>query len=51
MGIVFVRLGVAKVDQQPIAKELGDMSIVALDDFYTSRLIGTDDFPALFGSS
>jgi hypothetical protein len=28
---------------------LGDMSIKTGDDFSTSRLIGTDEFPILFG--
>src|SRR5215831_3890547 len=41
--------GVAKVHEKPIPKQLSDMPIVALDDFRTSRLIGTDDFPVLFG--
>jgi len=41
-------LGIAKVHQESIPKELGDMPIVALDVFSTSRLIGTDHFPVLF---
>jgi hypothetical protein len=42
-------VGVAKIDEQTIPKQLSDMPIVALDDFRTSSLIGTDDFPVLFG--
>src|SRR2546427_7822521 len=48
-GIIFVCLGIPKVDQETIAKVLGNIAIVSLDDFSTSRLIGTDDFPVLFG--
>src|SRR5262247_711556 len=41
LGIVFVSLGIAKIDEEPIPEQLGDMSIVPLDDLRTSRLIGT----------
>ena len=47
--VIFMGLGIAKVHEKPIPKQLGDMAIVVLDDFRTSRLIGTDDFPVLFG--
>jgi hypothetical protein len=40
---------IAKVDQQTIAKVLGDMPIVALDNFRTRRLICPHHFPVLFG--
>jgi hypothetical protein len=33
VGIIFVCHRIAKIDQEPIAKELGDMSIKACDDF------------------
>src|SRR2546430_6250494 len=42
-------LGIAKIDEETIPKELGNMSLIALDDFRTCRLIGTNDFPVLFG--
>ena len=42
-------LGIAKVDQETIPKELGDMSIKACDDFGTDCLIGTDHVPVVFG--
>ena len=44
-----VRHRIAKVDQEPILEQLGDMPIVALDNVSTRRLIGTDNFPILFG--
>ena len=31
LGIVFMRLGIAKIDQQPIAQVLGDMPLEAPD--------------------
>jgi hypothetical protein len=49
LGIIFVSHWITKVHQKSIPKELGDMPIVSLDDFRTSRLIGTDNFPILFG--
>ena len=49
LGIIFVCPGITKVHQQSIPEQLGDMSIVALDDVRTSRLIGTHDIPVLFG--
>ena len=42
-------LGIAKIDQKTITEQLGDMSIVALDDFGTDPLICTDHIPVLFG--
>jgi hypothetical protein len=46
--IVFVCLRIAKIDQEPISKELGDVSLIALDDLGTGSLIGTDHVPILF---
>jgi hypothetical protein len=46
LGVILVSLGIAKIDEETIPKQLSDMPIVALDDFRTSSLIGTDDFPA-----
>jgi hypothetical protein len=41
-------LGIAKVHEESIPEQLGDMSIVALDDFSTSRLIGTHHVTPVF---
>src|SRR5437879_5669795 len=41
-------LGIAKVHQKSIPQELGNMSLIALDDFSTSSLIGTHHLPVLF---
>jgi hypothetical protein len=49
LGIILMRLGIPKVYEEPIPEKLGDVPIVALDDVRTRRLIGTDDFPVLFG--
>jgi hypothetical protein len=49
VSVIFVSHWIPKVHQKSIPKELGDMPIVALDDFRTSRLIGTDHVPVLFG--
>ena len=49
MGIIFMGLGIAEVHEETIPEQLGDMPIVALDDFRTSRFIGSDDVPVLFG--
>src|SRR5262245_30394293 len=47
--VIFMCLGVAKVHQESIPEQLGNMPIVALDDFRTASLIGTDHIPVLFG--
>ena len=44
-----VRHRIAKVDQEPIPEQLGDMPIVALDNVGTHPLIRTDHVPVLFG--
>src|SRR5215831_2986350 len=49
LGIVFVCLRVAKIDQETIPQELGNMSIVALDNVGTHPLICTHHVPVLFG--
>ena len=49
LGIIFMGVGIAKVDQESITQELGDMSIIALDHCGTRLLIRTDDFSILFG--
>src|SRR4030095_10842816 len=47
--VIFVCLGIAEVHQESIAQELGDVPVIAANHLSTSRLIGTDDFPVLFG--
>src|SRR5262247_3803835 len=42
-------VGIAEIDEQTIAQELCNVSVKTLDDFRTCRLIGTDDFPVVFG--
>src|SRR2546425_3751043 len=49
LGIIFVCLGIPKVHQESISKELGDMPIVALDDLGTDPLVCTHYVPVLFG--
>jgi len=41
MWIVFVSLGIAKIHEQSIPKELRDMSVIALNDFRASTLVRT----------
>src|SRR6266849_4939299 len=48
LGVIFVSLGIAKVDKQSIPKELGDIPIIALDNFGTNPLICTYHVPVLF---
>ena len=49
LRIVFMGLGIAKVHQETIPEQLGDMSIIACDDLRTDRLVGTDHVPVVFG--
>jgi hypothetical protein len=46
--IIFMRLGIAKVDQQAIAEILGDMPVEALDDLGTGPLIGANHVSEIF---
>ena len=39
LGIILMGLGIAKVDQETIPKELGDMSFIALNDFSADFLV------------
>jgi hypothetical protein len=41
-------VGIAKVDQETIPEQLGDMPIIALDNVGTNPLIRPDDFSILF---
>jgi hypothetical protein len=47
--IIFMRLGIAEVHEEPITKELGDVSLVALDNLSADLLIRPDDLPIVFG--
>ena len=39
MGIVLMRLGIAKIDQQAIAEILGNMPLETLNDLGTGRMV------------
>jgi hypothetical protein len=49
LGVIFVRQGVAKVDEQPIAEILGDMPLITGDDLGTGVLIGPHHLAPVFG--
>src|SRR5262245_27140475 len=42
-------VGIPKVHEETIPKELGDVSLVALDDFSADVLVGTHHVPIVFG--
>ena len=48
-GLVFMGRGVAKIDQQPIAEILGDMTLVVLDDLGRGLLVGAHHGAQVFG--
>jgi hypothetical protein len=48
-GIIFVRLGPAKVHEQAIAEILGDVSVIASDHLRTGVLISPHHLVPLFG--
>src|SRR5215813_10618965 len=47
--IIFMGLGIAEVHEESIPEQLGDMSIVALDDLGTDPLVCTDHVTPVFG--
>jgi hypothetical protein len=49
MRIIFMCVGIAKVDEKSITKELSHMSIVLLNALRADLLICTNNFPVLFG--
>jgi hypothetical protein len=48
MRIVFMRLRIAKVDEQPITQILGNVAVKALDHLRTGGLIGLDHLAQVF---
>jgi hypothetical protein len=49
LGIIFMGVGIAKVDEQSISQELGDVTVIASNHLRTRGLIGTYHVPVLFG--
>jgi len=49
MRIIFMGLRIAKIHEEPIPKELGDVPVIAVNHLRTGGLIGTDHVPILFG--
>jgi hypothetical protein len=47
--VIFMGLGIAKVDKQTITQKLSGISLVALDDFRADVLVGTYHVPIVFG--
>jgi hypothetical protein len=39
LGVIFMSLRIPKIDQESIAKELGYVSLIALDDLGTDPLV------------
>jgi hypothetical protein len=48
VSVIFMGLGIPKVYEQPIPEQLGDMPIVALDNFSTHPLICTHHVTPVF---
>jgi hypothetical protein len=48
-SVVFMRRGVAKIDQQPVAEVLRDVAFVTLDDRGRGFLVGADHRAQVFG--
>jgi len=49
LGVVFVRHGVAKIDQHAIAQVLGQIAIKLVDHLGTELMIGAHHLAVLFG--
>src|SRR6266446_3020135 len=49
MSVIFMCLGIAEIDEQPVTEQLSDMPIVALDNVSTHLLIGTHHITPVFG--
>ena len=48
LGIVFMGLGIAKVDQESIPEKLRNVPVIALDHLGAGGLIGPDHVPVVF---
>jgi hypothetical protein len=48
LGVIFVRQGVAEVDEQAVAEVLGNMPLIAGDHLGTGLLIGAHHLPEVF---
>src|SRR5215510_4413949 len=46
--VIFMGLGIAEIDEQTVTEKLGDMPIVALNNFSTHLLIGTHHVTPVF---
>ena len=42
--VIFMGVGIAKIDEESISKQLGDMSVKTIDDLSTDPLVCLDDF-------
>jgi hypothetical protein len=49
MRIVFMGLGIAEINKQPVTQELSNMPVIAPNHLSTGGLIRTDHVPVLFG--
>ena len=49
LGVVFMSLGIAEIDQYAVAHILGDKPAVAFDDRRAAAMIGADDLPQVLG--
>ena len=48
LGVVFVRYGVAKIRQHPIAQVLGQIAVKALNHLCTGLVVGLHHLPEVF---
>jgi hypothetical protein len=48
-GVVFMRLRIAEIHQEPVAEILRNMTFKALDNLVTAGLIGANHLPEGFG--
>src|SRR5215813_14712888 len=49
LGIIFMGVRIAKVHEEPVTKQLGDVPVIAANHLRTGGLVGTDHFPVVFG--
>jgi hypothetical protein len=48
LGIIFMCLRIAKIDQETISQELSGVTFIACDDLRTDCLVGSYDVPIVF---